>query len=275
MPDLQPITRRAGPLRFSGITAATARSLEARLGARGFDAMRDAVFADLTLGAWRGHAAAADLCLQLGIPWQTAQPLTPQPFTASARVIARMIDQEASGRASVIDALDLARRVRTEAGAAGGQRFVVLLPLPGIAWQEQDVAFLGFLRQGGDDVLLWRTSSDGGLPSGWSCEWDEAPDLEPTAGECDDLAIVPGVIAPEVAANFTPSAGALRLRRQALLVGPEHRRPPAAVARHRFDRLASMSDGWLGAYAQIHGTPYFVDPALLCREASLRFGEGA
>ena len=275
MSDRQPIIRRPGPLRFEGITASTLKSLQAFACDRALELDSEAVFADLSLGAWQGHAAAADMALQLGIPWQTTSADTLQPFTSSARIIARMIDNEALGNEGIIRALDLAGRIRSAAGAAGIRCFMILVPLPGISWQQQDIAFLSFLRHGGDDVLLVKTTPFADLPPGWCCNWTDAPGIAASPEEGDDLAIVPGIIAPAFAATLTRCSSGLSVRQGAFLIAPEHRRSPAAIPRSRFDRLAGVSNGWIGAYAQVHGTPYFVDPVVLCREASIRFGEGA
>jgi tetratricopeptide (TPR) repeat protein len=274
------ITRRSGALNFDAITAPTlAALLEALEPVRRLD--RELALVDLTLGGWRGNAAADEILGQLDCERENVlAPSSLPPFERSADFIGKLVDQEGAGDLLVQRCLELAERILA---AAERHRevaaFVVLMPLPGLPLGRANSLLIEFIAQGlpaSRRLLLVRTTSGTpDLPPRWVCEWrgDAAGAVESPSQDTD---LVPGVLTSAVANALSGAAQLIPLR-HGFLVPPERRLPPSAYGRLAFDRLAARTAawGWLQAYAQVHGNRYFVDTKLLRTEAGARFFEGA
>jgi tetratricopeptide (TPR) repeat protein len=89
---------------------------------------------------------------------------------------------------------------------------------------------------------------------------------------------VPGLLDDDLRARLPsePAEALLPLPGGRSLLEPRCRREPARVSRLLYDRLAAAIPdvGWLFAYAQHLGNNIHVNPWVLCREATLRLGEG-
>ncbi len=292
--------------RFPGGAAGAARGLRLPCAAafgRILAEARDAgpvLVADLSLGGWRGHEAARQLCAQLSV--DPLLPSAPPPeFGATggpvryADLIGAGIEQEAAGDRETLLAARLAARVGdalTRAVPAGPSTVLVLLPLAGVGWESEDLAFVRLLTArldadpGARHRLLLVDTGDGRRPPpGLPVRWDAVPGPREadTPPDCGDLALVPGPVNAEPAADggAGPAVpdGLFELPGGWRLVPPGARRPPSAAdprTRLRFDALAARSGGvpWLRAYAQVHGNNAFVDPEFLCREAWRVFAAG-
>jgi tetratricopeptide (TPR) repeat protein len=284
------ITRDPDPIVLDGIRAPTLAALRAVLVSPA--AGPGPLVSDLSLGAWRSHQVAAEFAAQLGItlPGAPPPPLQPTPPAAAARshgdLVGARIDAETRGDRIVLVALELATRLIAAVAAGAPPTLLVLAPRFGLPWEPENIAFLRFLAQGlrgrSTHLVLAATDADDPpLPPGWTVRWRDAPGPAAGAAEKSLLGLVPGVVAPEIAAALDGGAGiataqALPLAGGHRLLAPECRRPPAAVPPPEYDRLAAAVQpfAWLAAYAQCHGSPTQADPAVLSAEGRQRFAEG-
>jgi tetratricopeptide (TPR) repeat protein len=250
---------------------------------------------DLTLGAWRGHAAAGEFAVQLGVdfPGRPDVPSGERTQLAEsdpplyADVIGKWIDAEGRGDATILSALERAAAVSAVALSGPPILFVVLLPRFGIGWEPENEAFVGFLAHGlrgsASALLLVNVGPEGTgpaqLPRTLAVQWADAPSApaEMSATVTDALAwLVPGLLDAEVTAALgdsiipsIPLAGGMRL------VPPEWRSNPRAVKKPQLGQLFEATPcTWLRAYAQYFGLNYHVDALFLCREAAKRLAEG-
>ena len=272
------IARGPGPLRISGVRAATLAAVRAVVG----DTTRWAA-SDLTLGAWRPHQIASELFAQLGLPPAT----TPRAMIRSegdaalpayADVVGAGIDAEAAGDRAVLDALALAGRLLDALRTEPPWILTVLAPRFGLAWERQDELFLGFLAQGliaTPTRVVLVDPGDATVPPDWDVRWTTAEGL--ATGEGSGLAaLAPGVVDPAVRAVVGGAPAAAALPRDHLLVPPEHRSTPDATPRVVFDRLAvaAVAVPWLAAYATYRGSSFFVDDRRLTEHAWSCFAQG-
>jgi hypothetical protein len=259
--------------------------------------------ADLSLGSWRSHQAAAELSLQLGLDqsWCRRRNLRPPRSGSSiiryADVLAAGVDAEAQGEQRWLTAVEVLQRISVALADGRDQRTcLVLAPRRGADWENEDIAFVeaAAIRQEitGVRLILVSTDSRGPLPANWSIAWEtadertsgtslslEAHDHRQTAARL--IGLVPGVINEDLLASFgfelgrQPSA-MLELPGGQYLVPPEWRPPGGAAARLDFDRLAvcGRDQPWLAAFAQHHGNNFFVNSTFLAEQAWERFQEG-
>jgi hypothetical protein len=229
---------------------------------------------DLTLGGWRAHQLAHELCAQLHlspVAEPAGRPLTGASSRSLAGLIAYGIDSESRGDAAATLAARVARRV---AGAlAPGDLVVVLAARFGASWEREDVLLVEALACEAQDAG-WHLRIGVGdpaseLPGGWRVD-GAASGGAPGVDDAGLAALVPGV----VPAGLAPP-GSLGLAGALSLVAPERRRSPASVGRMRYDELTAATRGWARAYAQVHGNNVFVDPEQLVSEAWRQFAAGA
>jgi hypothetical protein len=288
------IARRSGDIRMRGLWAPTLGALSETLERFGFPGDRERwIVSDLALGAWRAHQAAREILAQLsggeGDPVATllSEPpvySAPSDSGDTADLFGLLIDAEGRGSTVMVAALELAERA--VATWPAGRLGLIVMPRFALPWRVADVAFVEFLWRGlqdaGSPLLLVAGGDDvGNPPAHWRIEWLTRPQtaLSPPVG-AGLLALLPGVVEPDVAraVGAVESAGAgLVLAGGRVLIGPERVRALAAGLRSRYDRLgalADLPDAWR-AYAQMHGSGYFRDTALLCREAWKGYAEGA
>jgi hypothetical protein len=228
------------------------------------------VAADVSLGAWRGHQVATELCTQLGV--EPPQPTWPsltgrEMFLSCAELIGAGIDAEARGDAATLTAIAAAERVAAAVKSRRRTTLLVLAPRFGLALEREDRLFV--------DVLRDRLEA----PERFVVASAEAAPAPPNDGDVPPslTALVPGVVEPGLAvASDIEGLAAMRLVNGSLLVAPEARRDPATVARLDYDRLAVAvrSCGWLRAYAHYHGNNVFVDVPHMLGEGWQRFAEG-
>ncbi len=266
---------------------------------------RDVVAADLSLGAWRGHQVARELCAQLGVLPPEGVEDRVLPFerlslegATYADVTARAVDFEAADDHQVSVAATAAARITDVVRQRGPHAVLIVAPRFGMSWEDDDLMFLGFLTSAlGPDELcvvvvvaadaqplphLFRVSDLSrvryDLPRVDDAMHVPAGSLAPTT----IAALVPGLIEPELHTLLSaalPSAGVvlIPLAQGFRLVAPECRRSPAAVAQHEYDWLAVVARpfAWLAAYAQCFSSDELVDPTLLHVQAHRRWSEGA
>jgi hypothetical protein len=294
MHTLPTIQRHAKPVKFHGLYASTLESLLEFLQADKSPHL-NFVVSDLTLGAWKSHTVANEYLHQLGLngrrqedsigSYDAAEISLPR-FTDSANLISLLIDREAAGDHVITTALRLAQEIIRDSQAINKiSFFLVIAPRFGIPWERENVWFVEFLAQGLPPtqrlLIVGSESSPVTLPGHWVVEWLNAPPAPAGVQNPDLVHLIPGVINPETSTAFAAgseqSRGLLRLRDGSLFVAPEFRRSPAETSRKTFDQLASNVSAWswLEAYAQVYGSPYFVNPGLLKSEATARFFEGS
>jgi tetratricopeptide (TPR) repeat protein len=283
------ITRAPGPPTVAAVTVEGLADLAAHL-AREAPGARPVV-ADLTLGAWRGQAAAHDLCRQLGVaPPEPVQP-TPAAHAGGEHgdyvdTIGRLVDTESAGDGVVTSALAAARRVCGALQDGPARAVVVIAPRFGNAWEREDLLFAGFLARGlhGSRHAFLLAAGPGATLPGWRLQWRAPvpPAASPPVQAGSTLAaLVPGVLDADTAAllggeGMLASGAALPLDGGCVLPDPALRHAPAVLGELVFDDLAERAAGagWLRAYARCHGTPAEADQPLLCDEAAVRFAEG-
>ncbi len=274
-------------LALEGVRAATLSEFLRHAGEVGSWAV-----ADLSLGAWRGHQAAREVAVQLGVPppkHDAAPPVSDfesDSMLSYADVVGQWIDEEGTGDRAVLEALDWARSIYRAAAVGPVRSFLVLAPRGDEPWQRENVLFIGLLarllREIGGRVLLVSTGApDPTIPAGWRVRWQGRPAPSASAPTESLLALVPGVLDQNALDRISLSTEHAEPILKPLdggchLVAPEFRPLPGTTSRLVFDRLALATSEllWLHAYAQFSGNHLYVDPYLLCGEAWKRHGEG-
>jgi tetratricopeptide (TPR) repeat protein len=283
------IARRPELPPFQGIRSAT---LDGLLTALTQQEIQQAIFADLSLGAWRSHQLAQCVFGQLQIAW----PLSSSPLSKreelvslwtgdrgpadreSASVIGDWIDSEGRGDAAQRSGVLLAE-ILFGVMDARPLTLVLLVPRFRLTWRGEDLAFLHYLAHGArpQDRIILATADSGPYAdecAGACVIWREAVPCMPRQQTARGLAaLVPGVIDPETAvalcADGHPLCGGW------LLVPPEWRRDPRLTSALDFDRLAAAAvQPWLRAFAHVYGNSYFVDPWFLCAVATRHLADG-
>jgi hypothetical protein len=270
-------------LRLPGLRAPTGARLRAAVSVLAAEGGPWAV-ADLSLGAWRSHAVAAEWEAQLGLPPATVSTRTgpTREMHSYAEIVGAGVDAESTGSRSVLDAVERAERM---ARAVRGQRAVLLVVAPrfGAGWEEENEHFLRALCARLDPadrvVLVASGGEEPVLPEGWSVAWEEAPAAESSgASPASAAVLLPGVFFPNVAATIEGVGGVtVPLPGGLLLVGPEHRRDPDACGRLEYDRLAEALQGneELYAWAQYHGNNLYLDTEFVAAQAWKHFAAGS
>lgn len=289
-PIVPDFTRGPGPIDLTGFRAAKLDDLQERLDLAGFHG--DWVISDLTLGAWRGHQVATEFQEQLAPEPRTLRTPNGDSTYGSrhvdvsyADVIGDFIDAEARGDRAITDALGFAEQIRGMLHE-GPRTFLIWVPRFGLAWEDENVQFVGFLAQAFKGTpsrlaLLTPETEQPDVPPRWRVRWHgHGQQLETDFVGESLTGLVPGIIDPAVfetlrAAN-TDITSLIPLDRGHWLIPPERRRDPRVVSRLDFDRLGSLarSHGWLDAYAGMHGNTMYVEPWLLYAQAQQRFAEG-
>jgi tetratricopeptide (TPR) repeat protein len=266
---------------------------------------RVVVAADLSLGAWRGHHVARELCAQLAVPAPDGveepglrRGRVPVEGATYADLTARAVDIEAGDDPHVSAAAAAAARITEVIHRRGPHVVLIVAPRFGLSWEDEDVLLLRFLKSALErdemKIVVLVASDAQALP-----HWFQVHDLAPAglaAAQTDEPtqvpegslapttipALVPGLIEPQLhdlLGAALPSAEGILvpLVDGFHLVAPEFRRPPAAVAQHEYDWLAIVARPfpWLAAYAQCFSADELVDPTLLHMEAHRRWSEGA
>ncbi len=224
-------------------------------------AQRTTLVADLSLGSSRAHSVARQLLAQLRI--EPALPRLPAAAASKAggktlsygHLIDQHVDAEAKGDTAMVLAFALSKQF----AASGTQTAAVLAPRFGLDWAREDRAFLQLCATMGIDIAVIECTDD-----------------EPANAPLHLAATVPGVLDSPLASLLAVDAiPHLRLESGAVIVGPEARRQPGAATRLVFDRLgATVEDDDLQAFAQLHGSNFHVDAALLSRQAWRNFELG-
>ncbi|WP_437587677.1 hypothetical protein [Sorangium sp. So ce1000] len=277
------LTRDPGPLRLEGIRGADLRSLASDLtGAQG-----RLVVADMSLGSWRSHQIASELCAQLGLPEPDVGPPPAGGAGGPSSRIGRLIDSDTRGDRATADALRLATEVRDAVAAHAPTVFCVVVGPHDVPWEPGDALFVRFLAQALSAtahrlVLVTCAAQDPMLPSGFSASWSGAARIAPAAAVGDEQAswtLIPGVLTPDViealplargAAPFVPLPGGCSL------VPPELRPDPRVVAPELYGRLAAAARQvpWIAAYAACQGSDGAIDPSFLWEHARREFEAG-
>lgn len=266
--DAPALVRRAGGQRLRAWHWHSVAQLQAAIGWRD---PAECLCADLALGAWRGHWLAREWGAQLG----ASAPAPPQPALGTdeddgrhADTVARLIDNESAGDLNFIAAWRCAVSVLA-AVRAGRVRYVLLVaPLPGQAWGQENLQLVRLLcdaaRDGGFTFgLLLRADA----PAPVLAEFEVVLQTAPAAVAAAPCWPVPGILdAPPDAAGIEtlPLAGGRRL------VSPNCR-PLAWPAVAPGPLPAHLPDALHVPFALQAPVQ---DVAFLRRQASLRFAEG-
>jgi hypothetical protein len=295
--------RGGGRIPVDVVVDADGASLRSRIA--GLRQERVVVVADLSLGAWRGHHVARELCAQLDvaapdggeIPGRLRDRLSVEGATY-ADLTARAVDIEAGDDRQVSAAAAAAARICEVVRQRGPHAVLIVAPRFGLSWEDDDVLLLGFLTSalGPDEmhIVVLITADAQPLPdrfqvndlarAGCAVPRTDQPTQAPAGSLAPTTipALVPGLIESQLhdlLAATLPSAGGvlLPLVQGFHLVAPEYRRPPEAVARYEYDWLAVVARPfpWLAAYAHCFSADELVDPTLLHIEAHRRWREGA
>jgi tetratricopeptide (TPR) repeat protein len=226
----------------------------------------EAVWADLSLGAWTGHQAGRELLAQLTGRKLCPRGTMPAPgdaadFPSYAELVGQGIDAEALGRGEVLRAHAMAQRV---AKLLGTRTVVILAPREGFRWEEENEFFVRFLGEAlrGKPHRLVMVQTKGGA------------EKAPVAG------LLPGVVSAELMEAIRGEAtepGWLHPVAGGFLVAPEVR--PARVGlreRLRFDRLATLTREFPGIalWAQMYGNSFHVEAGPMADQAWQEFRQG-
>lgn len=229
----------------------------------------EAIWADLSLGAWTGHQAGGELLAQLIgrrlYPREIATPAGEAvEFPSYADLVGQGIDVEAQGRGEVLRAHALAYRVTKLLGKDTPRRVVILAPREGFRWEEENEYFVRYLgealRGGPHRLLIVRTT--GGA------------EKAPVAG------LLPGLASPDVVDAMRGEAiepGWLHPVAGGFLIAPEVR--PTRMSqreRLRFDRLATLMGDFPGIalWAQMYGNSFHVEAGRMADRAWQEFRRG-
>ena len=284
-------TRDPGPLAIVGLRGHSIAALRAEAHSLG---LTDAwIVADLSLGAWRGHQVAAEFCDQLGIelPKRSrparapGQDLSEFPY---ADIVGEFIDTEALGDSATSSALEHAELIRSAIEATQRYTFVVLAPMFGAPWEEENLLFIRFLSQAlhptQSNVIVACTGQQlPEIPRDWRVSWRSAVIAGDRAGHTEAPTplprLVPGIVTARML-EMIGDAGAAEpletLGNGHFLVPPEFREDPATVDRLLYEQFAErlQSIGWLESYGAYHGRPVTLEPWALYIEGMQRFAEG-
>ncbi|MEK6443847.1 MarR family transcriptional regulator [Pseudonocardia sp. T1-2H] len=236
------------------------------------------VVADLSLGAWGGRSAAAQLAAQVDAALGSGIDLGIADAAATdvdwslraveyADFIGHAVDRESLGDLLVIDAITAADIVGERLRRRGVGGCLAVLPVSPEAPSRYDRAFLAGLRRRIEPDLTLVVADAEALTAAGNLG---RPD--PGSAARTTLALVPGLVDPALQGAFAddPAVAALLPTPSGLFVVPPALRCTAAAAGPLdFDRLAARTRGLSGlcAYAQRYGNAHFIDLALLCRQA--------
>lgn len=238
----------------------------------GWDDPAECLFADLALGAWRGHWLAREWGAQLDLPEPAPlQPALGADGEAAARhadTVARLVDNESAGDLNFIAALRFAEALVRALAHRPLRHLLLVAPLPGHAWGQENVQLLRLLcdaaaQYGFTIGLLLRADARVAPLPGIGILVQNAP--APVAARSAPWCAVPGLLdwAPQDAGIET-----LTLAGGRTLVSPNSR--PARAG-------AEPPRAGLPAYLRV---PFALraplqDAGFLQHEAGLRFAEGA
>src|SRR4051794_14930796 len=95
---------------------------------------------DVSIGSWRGHQVATELCGQLGVPsprrsWPSLTD--PGPTPSFADLVGHGIDAESRGDTAALAALDAAQRITIRLSSMDRRTIVIFAPRTGIAWEHE------------------------------------------------------------------------------------------------------------------------------------------
>jgi hypothetical protein len=203
-----------------------------------------------------------------------------------ADMIGHGIEAEALGDGATLTGADAAARIVGAVEAGPPRSFLVLAPRYGLNWEQEDLLFVRLLAprlQRTSSRLILVYAEPAAAPAEVEVEWlnEVQPSSPPVAGGL--IGLTPGAVNTQVAVAVrsherTGDArpAMLALANGHMLIAPECRRPPDAVAKLEYDRLAAGARGcdWLRAYAEYYGNNTFVEPQFLLRQAWQRFSEG-
>jgi hypothetical protein len=248
------------------------------------------LIADVSLGAWRGHQVATELCQQLGVSApRRSWPALTGPRPSFADLIGHGIDVESRGDASALIALDAVEHIANRVRAPVRRTVIVVAPRTGLRWEPEDVLLVQLLatrlHAPANMVVAYPDppSLDDDLLATVTAEWLTTPSPRaPLGGAPEAVTLIPGIVAPEmgrmlgVTATITNQAPIVALPSGFFLVAPEFRRLPPEVPRLHYDQLGAAAAGvhWLQAYAQYRGNNLFVDSTFLLSQSWERFAEG-
>ncbi|HEY0193193.1 MAG TPA: hypothetical protein VGC42_18880 [Kofleriaceae bacterium] len=275
------IHRKAGRTPVDATWFRSWAELAAELGLARDQLASQCVFADVALGAWRGHWIARALYAQLGL----AFPAELQPRMGARETQAHnggyygeLTDNEARGDFNLL----LAHRAAVELLGEVQRRelgwIVILAPLAG-GWDREDLTLVRLLAQGGDQAgcrLRLVFAGQGDDPDGVALRWHggRGPAAAPSV-----LGRVPGVIPAglvelaEVAPGDRVDLADGRVVLSPLLRGEAPARD--WLMRLAVERLPPVFE-WLQAYAVAceERAPSDGDAAALLSSAIDRFSEG-
>jgi tetratricopeptide (TPR) repeat protein len=223
---------------------------------------------DLSFGGWRSDHVATEICAQMGLEPPPPERTDSAPeIGETADVIGRFVDGETAGNTVAVRAATLAQAIGD--ALAPGTVIAIVAPRFGFPCGEPNARLVerlaAVLPTRGARLMLVVAHGVGRAP---------ATGLR---------SLVPGILAPDVAAAIDAREGRSEVRSLALekgfeLVAPEWRPEPEQVPDARFAELDVIAQAchapWISAYAQCHGHELLVDAAWLGREAARRFSEG-
>jgi hypothetical protein len=244
---------------------------------------------DLSLGAWKSHHVAREVAAQLKVDARFEFTVPPSVIGehyiqfSYASLIARGIDEEASGDRVIARSLALANLIVGHMSGEGPYAVVVLGPRFGLPWGKENLWLLRFLAHAfaGTNhrlVIGWPEFWEGSVTDEWVIQWLENAAV-PVGVSRRPSSLIPGILEPEICLSLgllKADGCELPLANGYSLIPPESRRAPTATSPLEYDKLAALTSNipWLQAYAQLHGNNYFVDVSQLAQQAWLCFAEG-
>jgi len=255
-------------------------------------ASRDALIAaDVSIGSWRTHHAAAEMFAQLALPdpsSATDSESGSDPALSERSTVGRRIDLETGGDRVVLKAHELAAAAALAMTGRTHTTFAVATGAVETSWERGDAFFVRFLAQmlrgTGHRVLLVHGGPDEpSIPAGCSVDWVDLDVGTPAAAvePNETLAgLVPGIVTPDVVEALSLSCRDRRLliplRAGCFLIPTELRRDPTKCAADR-DRVAAAAAAipWLTAYAACCGSDVAANPPVLWAHARRLFDSGA
>lgn len=236
--------------------------------------------ADVFLGVWQPHSIRAQFESQIRAQMEVAecaiaQPELPGLADGHADIISSGVDAEARGNWPALLAVDGAMRLGCAARSGGGATFFVIAPRDASDWEPEEALFLRRLSTELDQsgrVVLLQSASETTASEG---------DPDPGDGQADDMAaLIPGIIDADWGTTLLDGPDrerAMSLPGGHYLLFPEDRPSTLNGRTLQFDRLAEMMShvALVAAYAQRHGSNYFVDASVLASEAWRCFNAGS
>jgi hypothetical protein len=266
------ISRSSAALHFTG---AYFKSFDDLFDLLEIEHVDDCLFSDLTLGAWRGHWVAGELCSQLGIDsGPPVQPVIGQADDSRsfdyADTVSIIIDNESKGDVNRMRAFEVAGDILAAARQQNKNPIIIFLPTADQELEHEDQYLIEFLNRGviTETLVLVTCGEHTALPSHWQMSWLNEPGMQPIRKSEELTAAVPGIVSVSMGKPRTEDIRQFRiLKNGSVLVAPDARN------RHLRD-LPPEAPAWLLAYQMILGNAGGKDFRFLQAQAGERFSEG-